>query len=163
LAVFHIIGDREPGFKLMSEVEDNIKRTIRREKKKDYAKSLLLEAYDGTDNLAEIAENSEWVTFDSDSSKAIGSAIKGLGRSNELSGVLRAMEVGDISEPLETFSSVGIVKMVSKDEFEEEGYLEEYDNIRDRLMTQKRNSVYSTWLSEYKKAMEIEDNRMLMY
>lgn len=163
LAVFHIIGDREPGFKLMSEVEDNIKRTIRREKKKDYAKSLLLEAYDGTDNLAEIAENSEWVTFDSDSSKAIGSAIKGLGRSNELSGVLRAMEVGDISEPLETFSSVGIVKMVSKDEFEEEGYLEEYDNIRDRLMTQKRNSVYSTWLSEYKKSLVIKDNRMLMY
>ncbi len=163
LAVFHIIGEKPEGYRPLSEVEDNIRRSLIRENKKEYARKILTDAFTEGGDFQTIAENNELIVFDSDSAKALGSTFKGIGRSNELSGILRAMEPGDISDPVATFSAVAIVKMLEKDEFDEEKFTEEYDTIRERLLNQKRNSIYSTWLSEYKKQIDIEDYRSLAY
>jgi len=164
IAVFHIIGEKPAGYIPFSEQEESIRKTLIRENKKTFAKSILENVYTGDLNdFSQIAEANEWVKFDVDSLKSLGGAFKGIGRSNELSGTLRAMKPGDISGIITTFSAVAIIKMLEKDEFDQEKFDAEYNNIRERLIQQKSNSIFSTWLSEYKKQTKIEDNRIHLY
>ncbi|NQU68672.1 MAG: SurA N-terminal domain-containing protein [Candidatus Marinimicrobia bacterium] len=162
--VFHIIGEKPTGYKPFSEVEESIQKTLIRENKKDYAKTILQNDFiNENSDFSQIAESNEFIKFDTDSLKALGSTFKSIGRSNELSGTLRAMEAGDISTPVTTYSAVAIIELLEKDEFDQEIFDAEFDTIRDRLMLQKSNAVFSTWLSEYKKQIEIEDNRIHLY
>ncbi len=163
IAVFHLIGEKPGGYKPLAEVSDNIRKTLIREKKKDYARQVLVKAADNTEDFQSIADNNELVEFASDSSKAIGGSFKGIGRSSTLTGTLRAMSVGDVSEPIETFSAVAIVRLLEKSEFDADKFAEEHDEIRDRLLSSKQNNIYSSWLGDYKKSIEIEDLRSKSY
>ncbi|MFQ6611016.1 MAG: peptidylprolyl isomerase [Fidelibacterota bacterium] len=118
---------------------------------------------DKNGDFEQITEANELIKFDTDSLKALGGTFKSIGRSNELSGILRAMEPGDISPVFTTFSAAAIIELLEKDDFDQEKFDAEYDAIRDRLFLQKSNAVLSTWLSEYKKQIEIEDNRIHLY
>ena len=163
IAVFRILGDKPGGYRPFEDVKENIQRTIVRERKKDYARELLSElAFDSAD-WAPLAEASEYIDYDSDSLKILGGSFKKIGRSNELTGTLRAMNVGDTAGPVETFSSVVYLRMLEKDEFDPEKYAEEREAIREQLLATRQNSVYTNWLSETKKNLDIQDFRSKVY
>ncbi len=163
VAVFHLIGEKPSSFKPLGEVSDNIRKSLIREKKKDYALQVLQESYDNSEDFPAIADSHELVEFAADSSKAIGGSFKSIGRSNALTGTLRAMSVGEVSEAIQTFSAVAIVRLLEKDEFDPDKYAEEHDKIRDQLLSSKQNSIYSSWLGDYKKNITIEDMRSKSY
>ncbi|MBC8479708.1 MAG: SurA N-terminal domain-containing protein [FCB group bacterium] len=163
IAIFHITGQKGVTYKPLAEVEDNIRRTLVREFKKDYARELLFAAAENSDDFESIAEINDFVEFASDTSKAIGGSFKGIGRSNALTGALRALREGDVSEPIETFSSIVIVRVMEKEPFDEEDYAEQKDTIRETLLRTRQTSVYSSWLSDVKEEMTIEDLRSQSY
>lgn len=163
IAVFRILGEKKSASKPFEEVQESIRRGLIRDIKKDYARNLILEALDSGEAFAAIAEQNDFIEFASDTSKTLGSSFQKIGRSNELTGTLRAMSAGDMAGPVETFSSVVALKMIEKDAFNEEQYAEEHDNIRDQLLRTRQNGIFNSWLTEYKATLDIVDFRSKVY
>jgi len=163
IAVFHSISENSGGYKPLDEVKESIRRTLIRENKKDYAKSILQNALDETSSWEELASNYPMLQYSSDETGKIGSSFSGIGKSNELTGTVMAMEPGGISGVIETFNAVVILQMTAKDELDNDKYLESYATLRQNMLQAKRALSYTTWLTDARKSIEKEDYRSEVY
>ena len=73
------------------------------------------------------------------------------------------MDAGEISGVLETYNSLLILTMTSKDEFNDSLYQEQYISIRDQLLNTERTRGFTSWLIEAKKSIKQEDYRSEVY
>ena len=162
IAVFHTLGERRGGYKPMEEVKENIRRTLLKENKKNYAADVLQSLSD-LDNWEELANTDLLLQYSSNETSTLGGSFPGIGRSNQLTGTLRAMEVGEKSKVLETYNAVLILTMTSKDEFNDSLYQEQYTSIRDQLLNIERSRGFTSWLTEAKKSSVTEDYRSEVY
>tara|TARA_B100000315_G_scaffold191419_1_gene181643 strand:- start:346 stop:1320 length:975 start_codon:yes stop_codon:yes gene_type:complete len=162
-AVFHIIGEESGGYKPMDDVKESIRRTLTRENKKTYANNLLKTALKNEGSLEELASANSMLQFSSDETSKIGGSFPNIGKSNELTGTLLAMEAGEISGVIETFNAVVVLQMTSKDEFDNDKYLEDYSTIRDNLLNSIRSRGFTTWLTDARKSIEKKDYRSEVY
>ena len=163
IAVFHSISDKESSYKPLDEVRESIRRTLARENKKEYAKSLLQTAMDNIDNWESLAESDPLLQNNTAETQKIGGSFPGIGRNNELTGTLLAMEAGEVSGILETFNALVILRVTEKDELDEALYEEAYSTIRDNLLNVERGKGYTSWLTDARKSIKIEDYRSEVY
>ena len=162
IAIFHTIGEKRSGYKPMDEVKESIRRTLLRENKKDYAVGVLQPLRD-LDNWDEFANTDSLLQYKSGETSTLGGSFPGIGKSNQLTGTLLAMDAGEISGVLETYNSVLILTMTSKDEFNDSLYQEQYTSIRDQLLNIERGRGFTNWLIAAKKSINIEDYRSEVY
>ena len=162
IAVFHIINEKPEGYKPLDVVKDNIKRTLQRELKKDYAINLI-NSIENNNNWETIANSDSLLQFNSGENSNIGGSFSVIGKSNQLTGTLLAMNEGQFSNTIETFNAIVKVKMTQKDIFNDSLYQTEYNTIRNQLLNTERNRGYTSWLTEAKKKIEIEDYRSEVY
>ena len=73
------------------------------------------------------------------------------------------METGDVSNIIETFNAVTIVKVVDKDEVDNEQYEDAYSAIRTSMLNAERGRSYTSWMTDARKAIEKEDYRSEVY
>ncbi|SVD84323.1 uncharacterized protein METZ01_LOCUS437177, partial [marine metagenome] len=106
IAVFHSLSEKSGSYKPLDDVKESIRRTLIRENKKDYAKSLLSPALNNEDNWEALAGEDPILEYSMDETGKIGGSFSGIGRSNELTGTLLAMEADEISGIIETFNAV---------------------------------------------------------
>ena len=162
IAVFHTLSEKKADYKPLEEVKENIRRTLLKENKKNYAISLLQGLID-LDNWEELANTDFLLQYSSSETSTLGGSFPGIGRSNQLTGTLLAMDKGDVSGILETFNAVLILTMTSKDEFNDSLYQEQYTSIRDRLLNAERSRGFTRWLTEAKNSANTEDYRSEVY
>ena len=162
IAVFHLIGEKNSGFKPMADVKESIRRSLLRDNKKEYAMNKL-NAISETDNWQALANSDSLLQFNSGESSTLGGSFTGIGKSNQLTGTLLAMNVGETSGVIETFNAVLLLKMNSRDEFNDSLYQDNYNSIRDQLLNTERNRGFTSWLTEAKKAIDQEDYRSEVY
>jgi hypothetical protein len=162
-AIFHSISKKSGDFKPLVDVKESIRRTLARENKNDYAKSMLQESLDKADSWDTITDFDPLLQYSADESGKLGGSFSGIGKSNELTGTLLAMEVGDISTLIETFNAVVILRMTAKDELDESKFQENYTTIRNNLLNTERSQSYSSWLTDARKLIEKEDYRSEVY
>ena len=162
LVIFHILDEKDAGIKPFEEVKENLRRTLMRDHKKEYIKDLLV-ALDTSADWKSIADGNSLVQFNSNESQTISSSFPKIGKSNELTGTLRAMNSGQTSHVIETYNAATIVRMIDKDEFDDEKYLENYEAIRSSLLSAENNQGYSQWLNNAKDMIETEDYRSEIY
>ena len=163
IAVFHSLGKKNKGYKPLDDVKESIRRTLIRENKKNYAKSLLQKVKKKEDICEDLANSDSLLQYKTGETQKIGGSFPGIGRNNALAGTLMAMEGGEISGILETFNAVLILHVMEKDEIDEEQYREAYSSIRDNLLSTERALGYTNWLSNARKSIEIEDYRSEVY
>ena len=71
---------------------------------------------------------------------------------------------GDVSQLIKTPTAYVYVKLVSKSEFNEDDYNEQYSTVKSQLLLNKRFSGgYNEWLRSKKESVSIEDWRHLIY
>ncbi|MBC8213248.1 MAG: SurA N-terminal domain-containing protein [Candidatus Marinimicrobia bacterium] len=162
-AIFHILDEISGGFKPLEEVKESITKKLTREKKKTYVAEILEKESETYFDLKTLADKSDLIEFMPDTTKGIGDSFPEIGRSSKVLGTLLAMHPGDTSPVIPTSNGAVIIKMIAKDEFDEAQYLEEYDNLYNQLLSTKRASVFSDWLTGVKDKIDIEDYRTLLY
>jgi len=162
IVVFHSLGEKTAGYKSIDEVKESIRRTLTRENKKEYAQSLLNVAI-SNNNWEDLAAKDSLLEFTSGETQKIGASFPGIGKNNTLTGTLLAMEKGDISNIIETFNAVTIVKVVDKDEVDNEQYEDAYSAIRTSMLNAERGRSYTSWMTDARKAIEKEDYRSEVY
>ena len=162
IAVFHLLGEKESGYKPLADVKESIRRSLLRDNKKDFA-SNKLKSISGSDSWEALANSDSLLQFSSGETSTLGGSFTGIGKSNQLTGTLLAMDVGDASGVLETFNAVLLLRMTSRDEFNDSLYQENYTSIRDQLLNTERTRGFTSWLTEAKKAIDQKDYRSEVY
>ena len=163
IAVFHLLSEKSKGFKSLDEVRANINRTLIRENKIDYAKNLLESVVSSTNDWNDIASSDSLFKFVSGETQKIGGSFTGIGKNNVLTGTLLAMDPGNDSRVLETYNAVVVIKMIERDELDEEKYGEAYDGIRTQLLNTELSRGYTNWISQARKEIEKKDYRSTVY
>ena len=162
-AVFHTFGEKKGGYKPLDEVKESIRRSLIRENKKVYAADLLQPYLNNADNWELIANNDSLLKFSSGETQTIGGSYPKIGKSNQLTGTLLAMDEGEISGVIETYNAALVLQMTSRDAFDDSLYQEEYSTIRDQLLNTARTRGFTSWLTDAKKSIKQEDFRSEVY
>ena len=134
-----------------------------RENKIDYAKNLLESVVSSTNDWNDIASSDSLFKFVSGETQKIGGSFTGIGKNNVLTGTLLAMDPGNDSGILETYNAVVVIKMIERDELDEEKYGEAYDGIRTQLLNTELSRGYTNWISQARKEIEKKDYRSTVY
>ena len=163
IVVFHSISEKSGDYKPLDDVKESIRRTLTREHKKDYAKTLLKPTLNNTNKWAAMADADPLLQYSSGETGKVGGSFSGIGKSNELMGTLLAMEAGEISGVIETFNAVLVLHMTNKDALDNAKYLDNYTTIRDNLLNTERSRSYTSWLTDARKAIKKEDYRSEVY
>ena len=114
-------------------------------------KKNLLNSISKTDSWENISASNPLIQFNNAETSTLGGSFTNIGKSNQLTGTLLAMEIDQTSEVLETYNAVLILKMVERDEFSDSLYQSQYTTIREQLLNNERSRGYSNWLTEAKK------------
>ena len=162
IAVFHLLGEKSSGYKVLEGVKENIRRSLLRENKKNYAVNII-NSESEPDNWKILANSDSLLQYSSGETSTLGGSFPSIGKSNQLTGTLLAMKVGEISGVIETYNAVLRLKMTAKDTFSDSLYEAEYTAIRDQLLNTERSRGYTSWLTEAKKTLKTEDYRSEVY
>jgi len=162
-AVFHTLGEKDGGYKALDEVKESIRRSLLRDNKKEYAAELLQPYRNNADNWEALASSDSLLQFSSGESSTLGGSFTGIGKSNQLTGTLLAMNAGETSGVIETFNAALVLQMTSRDAFDDSLYQEEYSSIRNQLLNSERTRGFTSWLTDAKKSIKQEDYRSEVY
>ena len=158
IAIFNIVKKNSSTYKNLDEVENSIKRELIKEDKVKYAYNLFQSLDLSLNNWNEISEDS-LINFNENETSTFYGNFKNIGRNAKLSGLIKEMKKGDISEIIESSSQVFVFKLKDKDILNVDEYNEIYDSLNNRLLLRERSSAYSSWLSNEKKNITIKDMR----
>jgi len=156
-----------PGFKLFEEVQDEIKRTLKKTKVMaatlDEANKLLL-TISGNDMKVDdaIDEDSELDAIKNES-KQLVQGFTSIGRSNYVTGALLAAKPGEILGPLETARGHAIIELKEISVFDTTEYGVQKESLRKTIFNQKQNQFFQAWLDDLKEDAEIVDNRKFYF
>ena len=78
-------------------------------------------------------------------------------------GIGLSSKIGDISNIIETYSSIVKIVMTAKDSLDVEIYKEEAEVLRIELLNAKNSRVFNTWLSNEKQNIAVEDYRSKIF
>ena len=147
--ICQVVGANEGGFKSLDEVKASIESKLIRDKKLEYAKSLLLEAQENALSTADIASNNDLINFETEVSGTIGSSFKGIGSSSALKGTLKAMSPGETSGIVDVSYNAVVISMIEKDEIVEDDFNAALGELRKELLDGKRYSKYNDRIYGY--------------
>ncbi|MFH0989207.1 MAG: peptidylprolyl isomerase [bacterium] len=166
VAVFKIDAERAEGVRPLDEVKANIRFKVLREKKmiklreqvEAFRKSLTPSA-----SLVSAAQAMLNVATQKIGPFKAMDPIPGIGRDQAFIGAAYKVNIGEISTPIEGASGYFILKVLSRSAFDSIQYNAERVTLRDQITTEKRNRVFSEWLTSVRDRADIVDDRDKFY
>ena len=154
------------GYKPFDEVSEAVERSLLRKKKIDQSMAI-------ANNIKESAASSGDLNIaTSVFDKAIvskadnftaSSTIPGIGRDPAFAEAALKVELNSISGPIKSSRGSYLIKVTERTDIDSTLYNIQKNSLRDNLLSQKKNRVFSDWLTALKDDAEIEDNRYLFY
>ena len=158
LIVFKIIKEKNAGYTPLNEVEENIKKSLIKDKKTQYAADILNQLdWPNTDF------NNPEIQIMKNQKGTVNGRFDEIGTSSELTGTLLGLEAGQTSNIVNTYNTVCRVTVNSKDSFNQSKYEEAYTSLKNKLTNSKNNSNYQLWFNDAKDNCDIEDYRSEKY
>jgi len=166
VAVFKISKVREEGVRPLEEVKDLVRNAVLREKKMQKLWERVDEFY------KTLNPNSDLLTV----AKALPDAVaqktgpfkatdspQGVGRDYAFIGTALALKPGEISKPFEGTRGYYILKLTSELPFDSTQFAKARSSLADELLQEKRNRLFSEWLTALRDKADIEDLRDRFY
>lgn len=155
------------GTKEIDLVKFEIGNTIKTNKQKEKAQELALVLYDEIIDKNESMEN---LSIKNNNSKflnqiksKLNSSFEIIGKEQSIIGSLLAAEPGEILQPINFSSGTVIIKLVSKEKFNEDDWKIKKDLIKNNLLNTKQNQTITEWVEGLKKEAKIIDNRKFYF
>ena len=156
-----------PGTKPFDDVKNKIENDLKRNNEKelvlDKVNNLLVEISSSELGLQEMQTNNSNITSIENEKLTLSRGLKGIGRSNFVSGALLTSSKGDIVGPIETRSGYAILKINEIEDFDSTLYAEQKSSIYKTIFNQKQNQFFKAWLDELKSKSDIIDNRKFYF
>jgi peptidylprolyl isomerase/peptidyl-prolyl cis-trans isomerase D len=154
------------GYKPFEEVSESIKRTLIREKKVDQSASIaqnIKEQVSDKQDLSGATSAYPKANFATASNFTAAGTIPGLGRDPAFSQDALNDYIGKIEGPVKASRGSYLIKVTERTAIDSTLYNIQKNSLRDNLLTQKKNMIFSDWLAALKDEAEIEDSRYLFY
>ena len=103
------------------------------------------------------------IDLNEDVTSTIGGNFQVIGRSSELAGAVKEMNIGNISDVIESSNQIFVFKLKEKDTFNNELYLDISDSLSAKLLQRERALVYNSWLNNEKNNITIKDMRSKIF
>ena len=158
IAIFNIIKKNSSSYKTVDNVESSIKRSLTKNKKLEYAKNFFKDLNTNS-KWDEIANKSEIIEFNPAITSKIGGNFQIIGRNSTVAGLVKEMDLEEVSNIIEGSNQVFVFKLKSKDSFNEEQYNEMFDSLRISLLQREKSLSYNSWMNNEKKNISIKDMR----
>ncbi len=152
--------------KPLKDVSESIKRIVLREKKIERTLNIAKEIKEkiSTTNELSVAKTVyEKAKVSSANSFTASGTIPGIGRDFAFSQAALQAELNTITGPVKSNRGSYLLKVTSRSEIDSTIYNVQKNSLRDNLLRQKRNRVYSDWVTSLKENADIEDNRYEFY
>jgi parvulin-like peptidyl-prolyl isomerase len=162
ISIFQLIEIQPEHYRPLKDLWTSIEKRLRSEKKIERTRAIAQEMYNNMDsnaNWEKMAADNQSLEYKKPSPFTLNRAIPGIGREATLVGALRIMEPGEISPPLKLPRGYTIVRLISRDEFNEEDFQSQQESLVHELYQRKANQMLTTWLDNLKENAKIVDNR----
>ena len=163
--MFKLIDKKSGGLPKLEDVKSDVTQDLRKENaiKLAVAKAKGIMAAKGSeDNLDKIAKGNNLEISESElftmSARGYIQGKPSSINSKEAMSKAFGMNVGDIAGPFEGSNSVFIIELVEREKFDQEKFAEDEDQkneLRNQLLTQKKQKIYNTWYQKVKSSAEI--------
>ncbi len=159
--IFRVSEIQDPYVRPLENVRAQITSELANENKREMAFQHARDLYASLSgsSLEEAAGTDSLVSYQSPEPFTIAGSIPGIGQSPEFKGAVKALQVGVTSPPVNTDRGSYIIRLAEKSEFNEENYVRQKDQIRQRLLTTKQNQFLTRWIASLREEANIVDNR----
>tara|TARA_B100000029_G_scaffold516812_1_gene634818 strand:+ start:3507 stop:5342 length:1836 start_codon:yes stop_codon:yes gene_type:complete len=163
--IFRLDSIIASGTKEYESVSNQIRNKLRNSKRIVAAKAISDKLMEGISdgNLKEIAESNENVEFVGPVSSNLSNPFNKIGKHESVVGALLAAEVGQILPPIETSQTYVIIKLESREEFDQVDWEVKKDLLKKNLSNQRENEFIRNWIKRMKDESEIVDNRNFFF
>ncbi|HEX7342722.1 MAG TPA: peptidylprolyl isomerase [bacterium] len=166
LVVFQILDEQKERIQSLAEVKDRIVTEILQEARIDRAvekgKELRSSLSDPSLFVSQ-AQAAGLTVQETDGEFRSTDYLKDIGRDPAFTGTALQLEVGQVSQPVKAMKGCYLIQLTQKIYADSAAFLKEREEIRNRLLTEKQNELYSQWLEAAKEKAKIEDYRYLYY
>ena len=162
LAVFKITSVREESVRPFDEVKPMLRSQVLREKKMQKLKEQVDAFYKTlgpTSDFSAAARTMPGVLGQKTGSFKAMDAPQGVGRDYAFIGQAVSLKPGDLSKPFEGTRGYYILKMLSKTAFDSTQFAGEKNTLRDQILQEKRNRMFSDWITALRDKATIDDQR----
>jgi parvulin-like peptidyl-prolyl isomerase len=90
-------------------------------------------------------------------------APQGVGRDYAFIGNVVTLKPNEISKPFEGARGYYIVKLLSKSAFDSTQYASTKNTLKEQILQEKRNRMFSDWLTALREKADIKDFRDMFY
>jgi len=146
------------------QVRNTITQQLRIKRKVELAKSKALEIkskINGDLNKVANFDKNAFVSTLNDISA--NSSIPGIGRDYAFIGAALSAKLNVITDPIKGRRGIYLLNVISRTPFDSSAFAIQKNTIRDNLLSQKRRTFISDWISMMKEKADIVDNRYLFY
>ncbi|MFN0156591.1 MAG: peptidylprolyl isomerase [Bacteroidota bacterium] len=161
-AVFTIAQATEAGVRPFDEVKESMKPVVLRKKKAEKAVTTLAEVrakLSPGDSLSKAVTLRPDLRLQNTGSFLLNSSVPGIGRDLPFLGAVSALEVGQISQAIESTRGSFLIQLTSRMAVDSMAFTAQKPTLRDQILQEKRNRFLSEWLEKLKAEASIEDNR----
>lgn len=166
IAVFKVSAITEEGVRPLEDVRLIVRSQVVRSKKMQKIREQVDAFYKTlgpTSDLMTAAQSLQNVTAQKTGSFKATDAPAGAGRDYAFIGTTFSLNAGRMSKPFEGSRGYYIIKLLSKTPFDSTQFTNERASLRDQILQEKRNRVFSEWLNALREKAAIEDHRDKFY
>lgn len=166
VAVFKVSAITEEGVRPLQDVKmivrSQVVRSMKLQKIREQVDAFYKSLNPSSDLIA-AAQSLQQVTAQKTGSFKATDAPSGTGRDYAFIGTAFSLNAGQVSKPFEGARGYYIIKLLSKTPFDSTQFANERAGLRDQILQEKRNRVFSEWLNALREKATIEDHRDKFY
>jgi len=163
--VYEVIGIKEEGTLPLSEVKTRVMNSIRQEKQMELAGNAAREFREkilAPEDMERIAQQDSLEVNQADQLTMDGS-VRGIGRDPNFNGTAFALDEHEVSAPVKGARGYYVIRTDEKLPFDENAFKAQKNDLKNKLLDEKRRAVYTSWISNLKDQAEIEDFRYMFF
>jgi parvulin-like peptidyl-prolyl isomerase len=165
-AILAIAEARDPGVRPFDDVKESIRPLALRESRIDRTAQMAGEIRDQLgpeDGLTAVQELNPDLKVQDTGEFTLSAAIPGVGRDLPFLGAVAGLDVGAVSSPVRSARGAFLIQLLSRSELDSVAYATQKQDLRARLLQEKRNRILADWLDQLKNLADIEDHRDLFF
>jgi parvulin-like peptidyl-prolyl isomerase len=165
-AVFMLTGINPEGAKPLEEVKAIVTSRTKLDKAKEKGKEFATgfeTKIKGELNWINIAQSDESkiIRFDSTTAFKLNTSVPKIGNNPDFNATALSLNKDQVSDIVETNRGLYYMRLLEKSEYDSVNFNQQYSQIKNRLLSQKRNQVFQEWYEYLKEKADIVDNRKM--
>ena len=164
--VVQLVDRREAGIRPFEEVEGTVKMRVELEKRKKLAEGRLKPLLEMLSQGMGLKEAAEKLGFEVEETEEFTKEgyIPGVGgRNSFVEAAFTLKEPGESSGIVTTDKAAYILELIKRTPADREEFRKEKEEIRRKMLAQRRQEVYTAWMEGLKRRAKIKDERYRFY